>query len=345
MTNVVDIAPFHIEPSPDNPRRDIGDVTELAASIKSVGILEPLLVKPHGKNRYQLIAGARRLAAAEVAGRLTVPCIVRDYNDEQRAEIMLIENLQRVDLSPIEEATAFGRLVDEFAWSQDKLAERIGRSQSHISKRLSLLKLPDEVVEKVHSGGMPIESALELTKLVKHPKRLSRSTAPRPPSPGMVFRTLLQREAKEAAVERRRDFARGLFVTRNVKPDELVGLLVGHVLSNLFEEDAFDVGMVCRFLGLQKPDDAGDEWQWAYDQLLRMGKGSDPQRLQLAAAAAAMDGERSEWHGRRRRRARGGPSWVTQAYLRFLEGQGYELNEEERASMTASMGIDEAAPE
>lgn len=179
MTALVDIAPDYVRPNPNNPRRDLGppdELERLADSIRAVGIKQPLLVRPvekvRGHQHYELIIGHRRLAAAKLAGRVTVPCIVEEHSLEHQAEIMLIENLQRVDLAPLEEATSFQRLVDEFTWSQDRLAERIGRSQSHVSKRLSLLQLPAKVQKALDSGGMTIGDALELTKLADHPERL-----------------------------------------------------------------------------------------------------------------------------------------------------------------------------
>lgn len=160
-----------VRPAPDNLREDLGDLKELAASIKTVGILEPILVTGNGDGVMTVVAGHRRLAAAKLAGLTEVPTIVREFSDVERQEAMLIENLQRKDLDPIEEAKAYKRLID-LGNSQGNLAERIGRSQSHISKRLALLQLPAPALEKLHSGGINVQDALELTKLAPHPKRL-----------------------------------------------------------------------------------------------------------------------------------------------------------------------------
>lgn len=153
----------------ENIRNALGDLDELAASIGAVGILEPLVVVAHG-SRYVVIAGHRRLAAAKKARLAEVPVIVRDKGAAGSAiEIMLIENLQREDLPPTDEAEAFRKLIDDHGYTHKKLGDRVGRSQGHISKRLSLLKLPVKAKEAVDSGGIRMEDALELTKLSAAP--------------------------------------------------------------------------------------------------------------------------------------------------------------------------------
>lgn len=160
-----------IDAADDNPRREVGDVTELAASIAAIGLLQPLVVVERG-TRYLVVAGARRLAAAQFAGLTHVPAIVRDLTETERQEAMLIENLQRVDLTPIEEATSYKRLVD-LGHTQRDLASRVGRSQSHVSKRLALLELPKAVLKEVDSGGITLDDAQQLGKLTEHPQRLA----------------------------------------------------------------------------------------------------------------------------------------------------------------------------
>lgn len=158
-----------LQPSPDNPRRAVGDVSDLAASIRSVGILEPLVVIPVEGAGYQVVLGHRRLAGAKVAGFTEVPAIVRELDDATRVEMMAIENLQREDLTPLEEADAFRRLVD-LGHSQRELAERVGRSQSHVSKRLALLELPAVARQELDSGGITLDAALELTRVKDLPE-------------------------------------------------------------------------------------------------------------------------------------------------------------------------------
>jgi ParB/RepB/Spo0J family partition protein len=152
----------------DNIRTEVGDLDELAASIHALGIIEPLIVAVHPDKvgAYEVIAGNRRLAAAVVAELDTVPCIIRDFDDAARTEVMLVENLQRAGLNPIEEATGYGRLV-ECGLSQAEIAERVGCNQSHVSKRLLLLTLPAAAHDKIIAGDLIVNDALLLAKLNK----------------------------------------------------------------------------------------------------------------------------------------------------------------------------------
>lgn len=153
-----------LKPAPDNPRRDVGDVTELAMSIKEGGLHQPLVVVERD-GAYLIVAGHRRLAAAKTVGLSTVPCVLREMTEDQRVAAMLVENLQRSDLAPLEEAKGISRLVEEFEVSQRDVAKRIGRSQPHVSKRLALLTLPENVRVEVDSGGITLADAAELAKL------------------------------------------------------------------------------------------------------------------------------------------------------------------------------------
>ncbi len=172
MSETYEILPVEkLHPAPDNPRRDVGDVTELAASIAAVGILEPLIVTPDGSGGHLIVAGARRFAAAKKAGLPEVPCIVREMTDEERILAMAIENLQRVDLLPLEEAAAFSALAGA-GWSQRRIAKEVGRSQAHVSKRMALLALPEPARAAVDSGVIGVADAQELLKLKDMPTRL-----------------------------------------------------------------------------------------------------------------------------------------------------------------------------
>lgn len=161
-----------LAPSPHNPRKNLGDLDELAASIASVGLVEPIIAARNADGTLEVVAGHRRQAAA---GSATVPVLVRDLDDAQRAELAIIENLHRKDLDPLEEAHAFDRLTSpEFGYSQSKLAKRLGCSQGHISKRLALLKLPDDlqaevgrtirVADAVDLAALPQATALEAVR-------------------------------------------------------------------------------------------------------------------------------------------------------------------------------------
>ena len=133
-----------IEANPHQPRQSLGDLAELTASIKEKGVLEPLLVRRAGL-RFQIIAGERRYRAAVEAGLAELPCVVRESSDAETMEIALIENLQRKDLTPFEEADGLQALVETFSYTHDDLAEKIGKSRSTITESLSLSAMPEDV--------------------------------------------------------------------------------------------------------------------------------------------------------------------------------------------------------
>lgn len=143
-----------VEPNPDQPRRqfDEDSLQELADSIKQYGILQPLIVKKHEKF-YEIIAGERRWRAAKLAGLKEVPVLIRDYAENEIVEIALIENIQREDLNPIEEALAYKRLMEEFSLKQDQVAAKVSKSRVAITNSLRLLKL-DQRVQNLLSEEM-----------------------------------------------------------------------------------------------------------------------------------------------------------------------------------------------
>lgn len=133
-----------IEPNPDQPRQQMGDLSELTASIREKGVLEPLIVRRH-ESHYQIISGERRYQAALQAGLTELPCVEREVDDKETIEIALVENIQRKDLTPFEEAEAFGQLVEHHDYTHEALARRIGKSRSSITESLSLNAMPEEV--------------------------------------------------------------------------------------------------------------------------------------------------------------------------------------------------------
>ena len=143
-----------LEPNRGQPRKDFDDETlaELADSISQHGILQPLLVRPIFGGGYQIVAGERRWRAARMAGLTTVPAIIRELDDEQVMEIALIENLQREDLSPLEEAMGYQSLMDSYDITQEEVAKIVGKSRSAVANVLRLLKLPEEVQSLIRSG-------------------------------------------------------------------------------------------------------------------------------------------------------------------------------------------------
>ena len=152
-----------IEPHLDQPRRhfDEAALDELAASIETRGLIQPIVVRPHG-HRYQIVAGERRWRAAQKARLHEVPVIVRDFDDSETLEVAILENIQRQDLNPIEEAEAYKRLMAEFGHTQDAIGKLVHKSRSHIANLLRLLDLPDSVREMVVDGRLSMGHARAL---------------------------------------------------------------------------------------------------------------------------------------------------------------------------------------
>lgn len=147
-----------LKPSPVQPRRhfDDSEIESLAASIRANGILQPLLVRParEDADSYEIVAGERRWRASQRAGQHEVPVIVRHMSDEEALELALVENLQREDLRPLEEASAFQQLVAEFGHTQDEVAQALGKSRSHVANTIRLLELPDAVKTLLDDGSL-----------------------------------------------------------------------------------------------------------------------------------------------------------------------------------------------
>jgi ParB family chromosome partitioning protein len=145
-----------IRPNPDQPRTrfDPASISSLAASIADAGMVQPLIVRPLGDGRYELIAGERRWRAAREVGVQTVPAIVRDEAEAERLQTALIENMAREDLNPVDEARACAALVEDLGLSKEELARRLGRSRSAISNLIRLLDLPDEALELLGSDAL-----------------------------------------------------------------------------------------------------------------------------------------------------------------------------------------------
>ncbi len=191
-----------IEPNRNQPRRsfDPEKIDELAQSIREHGLIQPIIITPAQNGRYTIVAGERRWRAAKKAGLKTVPTVIREYSPEETAQIALIENLQREDLNPIEEAAGYRRLMDEFSLTQEAVSEKIGKSRSAVANSLRLLSLDDELqklvsdgkisggharallavddndarrelADKIISGGLNVRQAETLAKKLSKPKR------------------------------------------------------------------------------------------------------------------------------------------------------------------------------
>jgi ParB family chromosome partitioning protein len=160
-----------LEPNPFQPRTimDASALDELTQSIRAQGILQPLLVRPHPSmpGRFQIVAGERRWRAAAAAGLHEVPTLVREMADTEAAAVALVENLQRQDLNPIDEAEGFNRLISQFGLTQEALGQAVGKSRSHVANTLRLLNLPRGVKEAVRKGEI---SAGHARALLAHPE-------------------------------------------------------------------------------------------------------------------------------------------------------------------------------
>ena len=155
-----------IRPNPYQPRKTFNkeSLEELALSIKEHGVIQPIIVKKSIKG-YEIVAGERRFRASKLAGKETIPAIIRDFNDEQMMELAVLENLQRENLNAIEEAIAYEKLIKNLNLTQEELAKRIGKSRSHITNLLGLLTLPESVKDLVKENKLSMAHARTLSKL------------------------------------------------------------------------------------------------------------------------------------------------------------------------------------
>jgi ParB/RepB/Spo0J family partition protein len=162
-----------IESNPEQPRLAFDETTllELAASIREHGVLQPILVRPLGENRFQLIAGERRWRASKIAGLATIPALVEDIDDSTALEISIIENLQREDISPLDEAAMYDRMIKDHGYSIRKLAEKLGKDKGYLENRLRLADAPPEVRELVSLRKDTLSHAYELMKVADPRKR------------------------------------------------------------------------------------------------------------------------------------------------------------------------------
>lgn len=163
---VIEISIDKIKPNPEQPRTIFKEdaLNELSESIKEHGIFQPIIVKPFGEN-YILVAGERRVKAAEIIGLKTVPAIVREYNSIYLSELAILENLQREDLTPIEEAIAFQKAVHNLKLTHEELGKKIGKSRVYVTNIIGLLNLPTLVLDSVNNGELSMGHARALSKL------------------------------------------------------------------------------------------------------------------------------------------------------------------------------------
>jgi len=198
-----------LEPNPFQPRSamDPARLGELAASVRESGVVQPILVRRLSGERFQIIAGERRWRAAQQAGLATVPIVVRDVADDRLLELALVENIQRQELSPLEEAQAFHRLQEELRLTQEEVARKVGRDRTTITNTLRLLRLPREVRDLLHAGSLDAGHGRALLALDKAEDQvaLAREAARKGLSVREVERRVAQARAPRARSAPTRD--------------------------------------------------------------------------------------------------------------------------------------------
>jgi ParB family transcriptional regulator, chromosome partitioning protein len=227
-----------IQPDPNQPRRDLGDLTELAASIRENGLIQPIVVCVVGYQSYMVLAGERRFTASKQIGLKTIPAIVRTVEEHQKLELQLVENLHRKDLNPLEEAESYHRLIREFNLTQETLARRMGKSQESINETLRLMGLSAKIREiyrtsdKVTNSSGKTNGSLEkinksvLLEIARRPEKEQESLWAKAIGEGLTVREL--REAKKP--------------TKKPQPKKATGykypiLLSGVTVTLVFDKD------------------------------------------------------------------------------------------------------------
>lgn len=222
-----EVAPVDmLAPHPDQPRRRFDDAAldELASSIKARGILQPIVVRRLGEG-YQIIAGERRWRASQRAGLSEVPIIIKDFDDAETLEVALVENIQREDLTAIEEAEAYKRLIDQFGHTQEALGRLVGKSRSHVANLLRLIDLPEEVRDAVADGRLSMGHARALVT-AENPAEVARA---------VLARRLSVRETERFTQAERTRRTRAPLETKSARmPSEDVAVLerqIGEILG------------------------------------------------------------------------------------------------------------------
>lgn len=215
--SLVELPLSQIRPNPYQPRQDVDPVAleELKASIRQVGLLQPVVVRAGREGGYELIAGERRLRACQALGWERIPAVKRDVDDRTVLTLALIENLQRDDLSPVDEARGYDRLLAEFSLTQQDVADAVGRDRSTVANALRLLKLPEPVLQLLHEGGLSVGHARALLAL--DDPRAATNLAREAVAQGFSVRDVEDRVRGGRAPERRPRLKRGLGTAPEVR--------------------------------------------------------------------------------------------------------------------------------
>ncbi|ANM12838.1 MULTISPECIES: ParB/RepB/Spo0J family partition protein [unclassified Rhizobium] len=221
--------------NPRNPRRffDDTELHDLASSIRQHGIVQPIVVRTMDRDQYEIIAGERRWRAAQLAGLIEIPVIVRDVDDKTALEIAIVENVQRADLNPLEEALGYEQLIAEYGYTQNDLGEIIGKSRSHVANSLRLLKLPDPVRDLLAAGSLSAGHARALVSTpdpaslartivakgmsVRDAEKLAQNNIKAQSEPQLAAARRDQKDSDTLALERTLSDALGLDVAINHK--------------------------------------------------------------------------------------------------------------------------------
>lgn len=283
MPTYLEVAPSAIRPHPNNPRKDLGELTDITASIKEQGVLEPLVVeeipdaKPKG-HHYQLIYGHRRLAGAKAAKAKQVPVIIREAQPlGLQLEAMLVENLQRADLTAVEEGDAYQALLDlpDGDYNQAKIAKRIGRPKKLVSERLRVAKLPESARDRILSGQLSIEDGVALAEFAGDAEALARIESKATAGP-WALRSAIDQERERRRVQRERDKLR--------KETEKAGRPVLASVDAL-EEAAGDEDLVWSVEDLAE--------NWTYDEWAKVDEDADG--FDHAATEQDIDKRADQW--------------------------------------------------
>src|SRR5947208_440746 len=193
-----------IEPNAEQPRTSLGNIEELAASIRDKGVLEPILVRVTGPNRYQIISGERRYRAAALAGLDEIPAIELDANDQETLEIALVENIQRKDLTPFEEAEGLMVLQQKFGYTHDRISQVIGKSRSTVTETLMINDIPDRIRAMCREAGVSSKSIL--VQIARAGTEQAMEQALRRFAAGDLSREQLRKESKPKKAGRPKNF-------------------------------------------------------------------------------------------------------------------------------------------
>ncbi len=195
-----------LQPNAEQPRKDVGDLHGLTESVRDKGVLEPLLVRPlRDSGRYLIISGERRYHAARAAGLREIPCIEKDVDDAETLELALVENLQRKDLTPFEEADGIQRLVERFGLTHEQIGERIGKARSSVTEILRLRSIPDEIKGQCIQLGVLSKS--ELLQVARQPSALKMKETVRRFAAGVLNRDQAREERQPSRKPRNAVFS------------------------------------------------------------------------------------------------------------------------------------------